>query len=532
MSSREDAFTDIDPITVEVIRGYLQSTLQNMITRLIRSALSPNITERMDVSSAIIDPNGRTVVQLEVAPIHLAELAGAGNSLLENYPLSDISPGDVFIVNDCYSGGGTHLPDVTIMMPVFAGERLVGIVANLAHHVDIGGTGGAGAATIYDEGLRIPVTRLVEAGELREDVLRFILLNCRLPEQRRGDLVAQIAANELAAKDLVQLCERHGADTVLATYNALQEYAKRKLRGRIGEMPDGVYEFVDYLDDDGSGETMIPVRVVLTVANSELHVDFAGTGPQTDGNINLVAHGTEGCVLYALRAALDPTIPPTSAFMDCVQLSLPERSLVNPSPPAGCRARVDTAQRVVGVLLGALAQALPDRLPAGGCDALQACNLSGDDAEGVFYSMVETFGGGSGALPAQGRPGRDPGSHGERVQLPARGRRDGVPDALPPSRAAHRFGRRRDVPRRPRRDPRVRAARAAVEAGNARRPAHDPALGSRRRPRGRHGRVLGQPRPSGRRADPVEDHQPADQAGRRLLGPDPGRGRLRRPEGA
>jgi N-methylhydantoinase B len=395
----DDAFGDIDPITVEVIRGYLQSTLQNMITRLIRSALSPNITERMDVSSAIIDPNGRTIVQLEVAPIHLAELAGAGNSLLENYPIEDISPGDVFIVNDCYSGGGTHLPDVTIMMPVFAGERLVGIVANLAHHVDIGGTGGAGAATIYDEGLRIPVTRLVEGGVLREDVLRFILLNCRLPEQRRGDLVAQIAANELAAKDLVQLCDRHGVDTILATYAALQEYAKRKLRARIREMPEGVYEFVDYLDDDGSGETMIPVRVVLTVENGELHVDFAGTGPQTDGNINLVAHGTEGCVLYALRAALDPTIPPTSAFLDCVRLSLPERSLVNPSPPAGCRARVDTAQRVVGVLLGALAQAVPDRLPAGGCDALQACNLSGDDADGVFYSMVETFGGGSGAMP-------------------------------------------------------------------------------------------------------------------------------------
>lgn len=400
MSVRDDdAFGDIDPITVEVIRGYLQSTLQNMITRLIRSALSPNITERMDVSSAIIDPNGRTIVQLEVAPIHLAELAGAGNSLLENYPIDDIAPGDVFIVNDCYSGGGTHLPDVTIMMPVFADDRLVGIVANLAHHVDIGGTGGAGAATIYDEGLRIPVTRLVSAGELREDVLRFILLNCRLAEQRRGDLVAQIAANELAAKDLVQLCERHGVDTVLATYAALQEYAKRKLRARIREMPEGVYEFVDYLDDDGSGATMIPVRVVLTVANGELHVDFAGTAGQTDGNINLVAHGTEGCVLYALRAALDPTIPPTSAFLDCVRLSLPERSLVNPSPPAGCRARVDTAQRVVGVLLGALAQALPNRMPVGGCDSLQACNLSGDTDDGVFYSTVETFGGGSGAHP-------------------------------------------------------------------------------------------------------------------------------------
>jgi len=394
-------FNDVDPITVEVIRGYLQSLLQTMISRLIASALSPNITERQDVSSAIIGPDGRTIVQLEVAPIHLAELAGAGQSLLTNYPLEEIAPGDVFIVNDCYSGGGTHLPDVTVMMPVFHDDQLVGIVANLAHHVDIGGTGGAGTATIYDEGLRIPVTKLVDRGELREDVLRLILLNCRLPEQRRGDLVAQIAANELAAKDLQQLCDRHGVETVLATYEALQEYAKRKLRARIAEMPEGVFEWVDYMDDDGSGESMIPIRVVLSVSSGQLHVDFTGTGPQTDGNINLVAHGTEGCVLYAIRAALDPTIPPTSAFLDCVQLTLPPRSLVNPSPPAGCRARVDTAQRVVGVLLGALAQAMPGRLPAGSCDALQACSLSGELEDGSFYAMVETFGGGSGARPTK-----------------------------------------------------------------------------------------------------------------------------------
>lgn len=398
----ERAFERIDAITVEVIRGSLQSLLQNMISRLIASALSPNITERQDVSSAIIGPDGETIVQLEVAPIHLAELQGAGRNLLEAYSLDDIAPGDVFIVNDCYSGGGTHLPDVTVMMPVFVDEHLVGIVANLAHHVDIGGTGGAGAATIYDEGLRIPVTRLVERGVLREDVLRFILLNCRLPEQRRGDLVAQIAANELAANDLVALCRRHGVETVLGAYDELQEYAKRKLRARIAEIPDGRYEWTDYLDDDGAGTEMIPIRVVLTVESGELHVDFTGSGPQTDGNINLVAHGTEGCVLYALRVALDPTIPPTSAFLECARLTLPENSIVNPSPPAGCRARVDTAQRVVGVLLGALAQALPGRLPAGSCDALQAVTLSGDDHDGRFFAMVETFGGGSG-----GRPGKD-----------------------------------------------------------------------------------------------------------------------------
>jgi N-methylhydantoinase B len=396
-----EGFGGIDPITAEVVRGYLNAMLEKMLWRVIRSGLSPNITERLDVSTAIIDPDGNTVAQLEAAPIHLAELAGAGNHLFENYPISEIRPGDVFMVNDCYSGGGTHLPDVTVMMPVFYHGQLIAIVANLAHHLDIGGGRGAGRATIYDEGLRIPVLRIVEQGRVREDVLRFILLNCRLADQRRGDLAAQIAANELAAAELIELCDRYDPETILATYAALHEYGKRKLHAAIRGLADGIYTFVDYMDDDGAGTKMLPICVTLEISDGAIHIDFEGTGPQTAGNVNLVRHGTEGCVLFVLRAALDPTIPPTADFVDDVRLSIPERSVVNPTPPAGCRARTDTAQRVVGVLLGAFAQAMPGRLPAGGCDSTQAMNLSGDDDDGVYYSISETFGGGGGARPSK-----------------------------------------------------------------------------------------------------------------------------------
>jgi N-methylhydantoinase B len=404
-SSETAGFEFVDPITVEVVRGHLTSTLQSMVSRIIRSALSPNITERRDVSSAVLDSKGNTIVQFEVAPVHLAELIAAGKYLLQNYPVEDIHPDDVFIANDCYTGGGTHLPDITIASPVFSEGRFVAIVGSLAHHVDVGGRPGSapgGPAEIYEEGIRIPVTRIVEAGRLREDLLRLILLNCRMADQRRGDLLAQIAATRLGAIDIHQLCGRYGTDRVVASFDEFQSYAIRKLRARIAELPDGRYEYVDYMDDDGAGTEMIPVQVAIEVSGEDLHVDFTGTGPQTEGNINLVWPGTAGCVLYALRAALDPSIPPTSAFLDAVRMTMPEGSLINPRPPGGCDARIDTCQRVVGVLLGALAQALPNRLPAPSCDALIACNISGPHPEtGDYYHIVEAYCGGSGGRPTK-----------------------------------------------------------------------------------------------------------------------------------
>jgi N-methylhydantoinase B len=294
---------------------------------------------------------------------------------------------------------------VTIATPAFYDGEFVAIVANLAHHVDVGGRPGSaagGAATIYEEGIRLPVTRIVEAGQLREDVLRLILLNCRMPDQTRGDLLAQIAANKLATEEIGQLCERYGVDTVRYVFEEFQRYAVRKLRARIEAMPDGRSEFVDYMDDDGAGAERIPVQVAIEVAGDDLHIDFTGTGPQTDGNINLVWAGTAGCVLYALRAALDPSIPPTSAFLNTVRMTIPEGTLVNPRPPAGCNARADTSQRVVGALLGAFAQALPRRLPAGSCDSMTVALISGvNPRNDRYYTLVEGYCGGSGGGPAK-----------------------------------------------------------------------------------------------------------------------------------
>jgi N-methylhydantoinase B len=395
----------VDPITAEVIRGYLLSTLHAISTRVIRSGRSPNITERRDVSTAILDARGRTVAQFEMAPLHLGELISTGQFLFDRYPLEKIHPGDAFIANDCYTGGGTHLPDVTIATPVFHGGELVMLIGNLAHQLDIGGRPGAGAGggvTIYEEGIRIPVTKIVERGVLREDVLDLITLNCRMPDQRRADWLAQIAANDLGAAELVRLCDRYGREVVLAACEEMQRYASRLVRTRLAEIPDGRYEFVDYMEDDGAGTEMIPVQVALEVSGEHLHVDFTGTGPQVDGNINLVAHGTIGCVLYALRAALDPTIPPATGFMDAVTVTIPEGTLLNPRPPAGCNARIDTCQRVAGVMLGAFAKALPGRLGAGSCDSCFVYTFAGvNPRDEEYFTYVEAFGGGSGARPTK-----------------------------------------------------------------------------------------------------------------------------------
>lgn len=393
----------VDPITAEVVRGYLLSTLHAISTRVIRSGRSPNITERRDVSTAILDAEGRTVAQFEMAPLHLGELISTGRFLFDKYSREEIRPGDAFIANDCYTGGGTHLPDVTIATPVFHGGELVMLIGNLAHQLDIGGRPGAGAGggvTIYEEGIRIPVTKIVDEGVLREDVLDLITLNCRMPDQRRADWLAQIAANELGAAELVGLCDRYGREVVLEACEEMQQHASRLVRARIAEIPDGRYEFVDYMEDDGAGTEMIPVHVALEVSGDQLHVDFTGTGPQVEGNINLVAHGTIGCVLYALRTALDPSIPSANGFMDAIKVTIPEGTLLNPYPPAGCNARIDTCQRVAGVLLGAFAKAVPGRLGAGSCDSSYVYTFAGvNPRDNEYFTYVEAFSGGGGARP-------------------------------------------------------------------------------------------------------------------------------------
>ena len=268
-------------------------------------------------------------------------------------------------------------------------------MANIAHHAD-----GSGRETrsIWDEGLRIPPIRIVEGGQLREDVMELILLNFHLPRERRGDFRAQFAANRLGAARLEELVRRHGRETCAAAMDELLAYGERKIRAAIRSIPDGVYRFEDWMDDDGVGGPPVPLRVSISVAGDRIALDFSGTGPQVPGDVNVVYLALVATVYYVLKAVLDPDIPANGGFYRAIEVTAPEGSLVNAQPPAPVAWRTQTCQRIADLILGALAPALPERVIAGTNGANSAWVFSGTNpTTGQYYVYLETIGGGSGA---------------------------------------------------------------------------------------------------------------------------------------
>ena len=385
----------MDRVTLEVIGAAMLAIAEEMGTALIKSSYSTNIKERQDCSTAIFDAKGQVIAQAEHIPMHLGSLLGVVREILARYPPSDLAPGDVFIANDPYTGGGTHLPDINLVSPVFAHGGLFGFVANIAHHAD---RGGLVIRTIWDEGLRITPIRLVAAGRVREDVMELLLANFALPGERRGDFRAQIAANRLGERRLGELIARHGAATVRAACEESLAYGERKIRAAIAALPDGVYRFADAMDGDGVVPGPIPIAVAITVAGDALSLDFAGSGPQCAGDINVVYFALLATVYYALKAALDPTIPANGGFYRAIAVTAPEGSIVNARPPAPVAWRTQTCQRIADVVLGALARIVPERVPAAGNGANCAMVFSGTHpATGKLYVYLETLAGGAGA---------------------------------------------------------------------------------------------------------------------------------------
>ena len=397
MSRSSEAKPAVDRVTLEVIGAALLTIAEEMGTALIKSSYSTNIKERQDCSTAIFDAHGEVIAQAEHIPMHLGSLLGVVREVLARYPVSDLRPGDVFLSNDPYTGGGTHLPDINVISPVLVGESLFGFVANIAHHAD---RSGERIRTIWDEGLRITPIRLAEAGRIREDILELLLANFALPGERRGDFRAQIASNRLGARRLGELVHRYGATTVRAACEASLAYGERKIRAAIAALPDGVYRFADAMDDDGVVPAPIPICVAITVAGDAIALDFAGSGPQCAGDINVVYFALLATVYYALKAALDPTIPANSGFYRAITVTAPEGSIVNARPPAPVAWRTQTCQRIADVVLGALAQVAPERVPAAGNGANCAMVFSGTDPRsGKPYVYLETLAGGAGAGP-------------------------------------------------------------------------------------------------------------------------------------
>lgn len=419
-----------DPIRLEVFRNLFYSVAEEMGVTLCRTSFSPNIKERRDYSCAVFDAAGRMVAQGEHMPVHLGSMPLSVEAAIHDI---EMGPGDMAVVNDPFRGG-THLPDITLVQPVFlegssadapeggrgaaatdrdssserhrerSGGKPAFYVANRAHHSDVGGIAPGSmplSRSIFQEGIRIPPIRLVRGGDVVDDVMRLVLANVRTPVEREGDLTAQIASNRTGERRLIGIAAKYGETTVAEYMRHLQAYAERTTREAIRRIPDGEYRFEDAMDDDGQGNGPLPIVVTLTVDGDEARVDFTGTRGQVAGSVNANYAITLSAVMYCFRVIVPFAVPSNWGTIQPLDVVAPEGTLVNARPPAAVAGgNVETSQRIVDVVLGALAQAMPGRIPAASYGTMSNLTLGGSDPRtGEEYAYYETIAGGMGARP-------------------------------------------------------------------------------------------------------------------------------------
>ncbi|MGI8428783.1 MAG: hydantoinase B/oxoprolinase family protein [Solirubrobacteraceae bacterium] len=387
----------IDPITVEVIGSALASITEEMGEALVRASYSTNIKERRDCSTALFDIDGNTLCQAEHIPMHLGSFIGLIPHIMKRHRVEEMRPGDVFVGNDAYEGGGTHLPDIVLAEPIFVEGRITAWAVNLAHHADFADRG---HAHIYQEGLRIPPIRLYRAGTLVKDVEELILLNCQVPRERLSDLRAQMAANRLGVERMTALCAKYGRAVVLAAGVALQDYAERKMRAGIAAIPDGTYRAADRYDcPEIDGEFDMSCEIV--VAGDEMRLAFEAP-PQIRAGLNMTYTALLSTVYYAVKCIVDPTILPNAGLARPLTVTAPEGSVVNCVHPAAVNGRLGPCQRVVDLIHAALFEAVPDRVMAACNGACFSVTFVGQKpADRSLWVYLETIGGGSGARHAK-----------------------------------------------------------------------------------------------------------------------------------
>ncbi|GAB6862713.1 hydantoinase B/oxoprolinase family protein [Haloplanus litoreus] len=403
----------VDPITLEVLRNACVAVAEEMNATLVRTSYSPNIKDRRDCSCALFDVVGEganaaaeMISQAENIPVHLGAMPYSVAAAIEAFPPENLNDGDAILLNDPFHGGA-HLPDMTLVTPVFVADELVAVAANRAHHADVGG-GRAGsvaadATEIYQEGLRVPPVKLYDGGDPVEDVFDLLLTNVRTPDERRGDFRAQRAANRTAVERVRDLAARHGRDTLSAATGEIKAYAERRMRAEIEELPDGTVEFEDYLDDDGQGHEDLRVAVAVTVDGDELVVDFEGTSEQVAGAINAPLAVTASATYYSVRCVTDPDVPPNAGTYRPIEIRAPEGTVVNARPPAAVvGGNLEISQRVTDALLGAFGTEAPERSVAAAQGTMNSVTFGGRDRAGDPFAFYETVGGGYG-----GRVGAD-----------------------------------------------------------------------------------------------------------------------------
>ena len=393
-----------DPISVEIMKNLFASVAEEMGVRLQRAAYSPNIKERCDFSCALFDANGKLIAQAEHIPVHLGAMPLSVEACLQTVTFS---PGDAAIVNDPYRGG-THLPDITLVSPVFENisdrPTLLGFVANRAHHADVGGMSAGSmplAEELYQEGLIIPPLKLVHGGVINQDVWQLLLANVRTPDERAGDLHAQLAANRTGIERMVGLVDRYGVNRIKEDMEDLLQYSENMTRRLIQELPDGSYTYQDVLDDDGLTDEPVIICVNVKISGDEARVDFTGTDLQRRGSINAVYPITLSATAYVFRCLLGLDIPANSGCLAPIGVIAPEGTVVNARPPAAVAGgNVETAQRIVDVVLGAMAHACPGRVPAASQGTMNNVTIGGWDQDREKpFAYYETLGGGMGARP-------------------------------------------------------------------------------------------------------------------------------------
>ncbi|HJZ80020.1 MAG TPA: hydantoinase B/oxoprolinase family protein [Pyrinomonadaceae bacterium] len=410
---------NFDPTTLEIYRALYTSVAEEMGVTLRRTSFSPNIKERRDYSCAVFDAAGRVIAQGDHMPVHLGSMPMAVAAALREV---DIAPGDVVALNDPFAGG-THLPDVTLVMGVFAqrselrGKRLeetqtrlptpkprlpLFYVANRAHHADIGGAtpGSMGLATdVYGEGVRIPPIKIVRGGDVCADVMKLILSNVRSSHERRADFEAQIGSLRTGEMRLLEIVERRGAKEARDYAAHLISYSARMMRRAIAAIPDGTYHAEDALDDDGIVLSRIPIRVTVTIKDDRARVDFTGSSPQVAGAVNAVEAITVSAVSYCFRCLVGADVPASAGLIEPIEVIAPAGTVVNAKHPASVAGgNVETSQRIVDTVFKALAKAIPASIPAASQGTMNNLTMGGiDPRTGAEFSYYETVAGGMGA---------------------------------------------------------------------------------------------------------------------------------------
>lgn len=395
----------IDMVTLSIIQNSFRSISEEMSAALINTAHSTNIKDRRDCSCAVYNKKGEVIAQSEIGtPLHLGVMPVVVKTILNKYKEGEIFLGDQIILNEPYPAGPGHLNDITLLAPVFYDRKLVAFVANQAHHVDVGGFAPGsmpfGVSEIFQVGLQIPPIKIMKKGKLDEEIMNFIVDNVRTKSECRGDMFAQVAANNVGINRLIELFKKYKANQIIKYMKEILDYSEKRMIKGIKKIPEGEYGYEDYLEGDGFEEKQFKIKVNIKINKDSVKVDFKGTSNQAKGPINSRPPAVSACVYYAIKCIVDPELPPNNGTYRPIKVIIPEGTLLNSKYPAAVvHSNINTSQRIVDVLLGALIKAVPEKVTAA-CSGSQNLLIIGgiDPRTKKLYTYIETIGGGQGGM--------------------------------------------------------------------------------------------------------------------------------------